>query len=420
MAKSDLIAVLDIGTYKVVCLIASIGLDRKIEIKGIGHQLSRGIKSGVITDVSKAESCILAAINSAEKMARANIEEVAINISGSIISSSSVEVELSVSGHEITQRDISNIINTGYSHFSSSDKEIIHSITMDYTIDNLESISNPIGMYGENLKTDIHVISCSSTAKKNLINCLAKCHLDVRNLVVSPYMSGLSTLSYDEKKIGVIHIDIGAGTTSISIFKGGYCIYVSSINIGGNHITMDIAKGLSISIEYAERIKTIYGTVIVTDRDVYEKIDIPITELQSDIDDEAILSVGDSYLSKVLLTSIIKPRMEEILEMVKENIENSGFYNQTGPRVVFSGGGSQLMGLKELAGHIFNKHIRVGKPISFEGIAESYKGPEFSTAVGMLIYISNEVEKSAKNSLVDGKGNKKTSSKLINWFKDNF
>lgn len=420
MAKSDLIAVLDIGTYKVVCFIACIGTDKKIEIKGIGHQFSQGIKSGIITDVSKAESCILAAINSAEKMAGENIDEVIINISGSVLESYSVEVELPVSGHEITQKDVSNIINTGFSNFPSSDKEIIHSITMDYAIDNLESISNPIGMFGDKLQTEIHIISSSITAKKNLVNCLAKCHIDVNSLTASPYMAGISTLSDDEKKIGAIQIDIGAGTTSISVFKNGYCIYVSSINVGGNHITMDIARGLSISLEYAERIKTIYGTVVATDKDKFEKIDIPITELQSDIEDEAILGVGDSYLSKALLTSIIKPRMEEILEMVKQDIENSGYYIESDPRVVFSGGGSQLMGLKELAGHIFNKHIRIGKPVFFEGMAESVKGPAFSTIVGMLIYISEEIEEKYNNATLDIKGNKGASNKLIKWFKDNF
>jgi len=262
MAKNGIVAALDIGTSKIVCFVASINSSGDIDVKGIGHQISQGICSGKVLDVKKAESCILSAINSAEKMASETIESAIINVSGSVLDSFILEVETSVSGQEITDRDIHKITQIGQSHIKDNDKNVIHTLTTDYAIDDLDGIKDPLGMFGEKLQTNIHIISSSRTITKNLENCLARCQLDVEDFVATPYVSGLATLSDDEKSLGAIHLDIGAGLTATSIFKDGYCIYVGSVPIGGNHITRDIATGLSISLEYAERIKTVYGTVL--------------------------------------------------------------------------------------------------------------------------------------------------------------
>lgn len=267
----------------------------------------------------------------------------------------------------------------------------------------------------------MHVITASNTAVRNLTNCLARCHIGVDGYVTSPNVSGESCLTEDERNLGVIVLDIGAGNTSIALFSQGNCVYIDSVAIGGGHVTRDIAKGLSISMEYAERIKTLYGTVISAPGDDRDVIDIPIAELQSDVENDMSIGLDDSFISKALLTSIIRPRVEEILEMAKRNLEVSGFYNIAGPRVVITGGASQLQGVKELAGYVFSKHARIGKPVNIDGMPDSIKGPAFSTCVGMLLHTAAKFDSGSVISQNIGNPNKRSLvSSLSKWFKENF
>jgi len=422
MTKNGIIAALDIGTSKIVCFISYIDDSGKLKIAGIGHQVSQGIKAGIVIDVKQAESSILSAINAAEKMAGENIDQAIINVSGSSISSRIIKVETKISGHEVTDRDVNHIIQQGYEHFKNEEAEIMHCLPIDYAIDDVTGIKDPRGMCGESLSTELHVITASTTAVRNLTNCLARCHLNIEDYVTSPYVSGLACLTEDEKNLGVVLLDIGAGNTSIAMFAGGNAIYVDSIALGGGHITRDIARGLSTSITYAERIKNLYGSVIATDSDEREIIDIPQLDLGSDVGfDEESEGVEENYVSKAILTSIIKPRMEEILEMARKNLESSGLYNMSGPRVVITGGTSQLQGLKELASHIFNKHARIAKPEQINGLADSIQGPAFSTCVGMLKYAANK-RLASSGSLLETENVAKRSAfkRMVKWFKRNF
>ncbi len=420
MAKNGIIAALDIGSSKVVCFIANLAADGKPEIIGIGHQLSQGIRAGIVIDVKKAESSILSAVNSAEKMAGETIDNVVINVSGSTVKSHMINVETVVSGHEITDLDVNRIIKQGYDHFNKDEIDILHCIPIDYTIDDIRGVKDPRGMYGERLSTDLHVITASSTAVRNLANCLGRCHLDIENLTASPYVSGLACLTEDEKNLGVILIDIGAGDTSISVFTAGNPVYIDSIALGGTHVTRDIAKGLSASLAFAERIKNLYGSVVMTQADEREIIDIPLLDMQSDVKNiEGGNVIEDSYISKALLISIVKPRMEEILEMVKKNLESSGFFQLSGPRVVITGGAGQLHGIKELAGQVFNKHVRIGRPVPMEGMAESTKGPAFSTCAGILIHTADK-RRMAIGSIkeAEDKARKGAMGRMMRWVKE--
>lgn len=422
MAKNGTIAALDIGSSKVACFIANIESSGKIKIAGIGHQISQGIKAGIIIDVKQAENSILSAVHAAEKMAGETIDQVIINVSGSSLSSHIINVETTVSGHEVTDRDVNHIIRQGYEHFNQDEIEILHCIPIDYSIDDSKGIKDPRGMYGDKLSTELHIVTASSTAVRNLANCLARCHLNIEECVTSPYVSSLACLTEDEKNLGAILLDIGSGNTSIAMFAAGNPVYVDSIALGGSHVTRDIARGLSTSITYAERIKSLYGSVVSTESDEREIIDIPLSDLtSSEMEDEEVMGTENSYISRALLTSIIKPRMEEILEMARKNLENKGLYKVSGPRVILTGGASQLQGLKELAGHIFNKHARIGKPMLIEGLAESTKGPAFSTCVGMLQY-AMEKRKMASGSIkeTENLAKKGAINKMIKWFQENF
>lgn len=425
MAKSGIVTVLDIGSSKVVCLIAYVDSVGNIKVAGIGHQISQGIRAGIVIDVKKAESSILAAINAAEKMADVTIEHAYINISGTSVNSHLINVETKISGHEVTDLDVKHIIQQGYENFAQEEIEIVHCLPVDYAIDDACGIKDPRGMYGEKLSTDLHVITASTTVVRNLANCLARCHLNVDDYAVSPYVSGLACLTEDEKNLGCILLDIGSGNTAIAMFAEGHCIHTDSVAIGGGHVTRDIARGLSTTLTYAERIKNLYGTVIPTAADQREIIDIPISDLQEDIEPELDLrsnpGTGESYISRALLTSIIKPRMEEILEMAKKKLEARGLYQHTGPRVVITGGGSQIQGLKELGGHIFNKHVRIAKPETINGMADAMQGPAFSTAVGMLKYAaSNYASRLGSLQETEKLAKKKGSGTVMKWLKENF
>ncbi len=421
MAKSGVVAVLDLGTSKIACFIAHINNAGKITVLGIGHQVSQGIKAGIVIDVKKAEVSILAAINAAEKMAGETIEQAIINVSGSSIDSNIISVETSTSGHEVTDRDVNLIIRKGYEHHSVEEGEIIHCMPIDYAIDEIRGIRDPRGMLGSTLSTELHIITASSTTVHNLTNCLARCELQVEDYVTTPNVSAEACLTEDEKNLGVICLDIGAGNTSIALYSNGNCIYVDSIPVGGGHVTRDIAKGFSISIESAERIKTLYGTVIHTPGDDREVIDIPLSDMQADIPNDVSVGLDDKFISKSFLTSIIRPRMEEILELAKKNLESSSFYNIAGPRVVITGGASQLQGVKELAGQIFNKHVRIGTPADLEGMPDSIKGPAFSACVGMLLYAASKYDISSNMVSQANNISKKTViGRMVKWFKDNF
>jgi cell division protein FtsA len=402
----------------VVCIIVAVNGDNKPKLLGFGHQLSEGVKAGIIIDIKKAERSILAALNSAEKMAGETIDEAYVNISGASITSNHVNIETKIQGHEVTYKDIDNMIDRGNELFENPEIEIIQSIPLGYSIDDTEGIKDPIGMFGQVISTNLHVITASRTSVRNIKNCLGKCHLNVKDFIISSYASGLAVLTEDEKDIGVTILDIGSGSTSIAIFSEGYPIYFDSIPIGGAHITRDIALGLSVSIPFAERLKVIYGNTISADNDDLDRIDLG--------NEEDNLG-NNKTITKAELTSIIKPRVEEILEMCKHNLENSGLNSVSGSKVVITGGSSQLQGIKETAEFVFNKHIRIANPEEIYGMPESAKGPAFSTAVGMVKYAIENRNKQETRSrfnpidIVSQPSNKsKNSWRIVEWFKENF
>jgi cell division protein FtsA len=416
VSKGQKISVLDIAGRKIVCVIASINGDNIPKVVGFGHHISEGIKAGIIIDIKKAEKSILAALNAAERMANETIEEAYVNISGSNIKSQHINIETKISGHEVTAKDIDLMVSKGVELFENSETEIIQSIPLTYRIDDTDGIKDPIGMFGQVISTNLHVVTASATSAKNLRNLLGKCHLNITDFVVSSYASGIATLSQDEMDIGVTLLDIGANNTSIAIFADGYPVYFDSVPVGGAHITRDIALGLSVSIPFAERLKVIHGSAIATESDDVDRIDLA--------DDEE--GNMEKSITKSELTSIIKPRVEEIIEMAKSNLEKSGLYSVSGNKVVITGGSSQLQGIREICSYMFNKHTRIAKPVDIIGMPESAKGPAFSASIGMLLHAAKQKEKHESRSKfnpMDMVSSSKHGGKgfwLIDWFKRNF
>ena len=377
--KSGLIAALDIGTTKVCCFVAQADGDANIRVVGIGHQKSHGLRAGAIVDMELAEASIRGAVHAAEQMAGETIREVFVNLSCGSPLSQTVAIEVSIAGHEVGDVDLRRALGGGgYLTNESSEREIIHSIPVNYVIDGSPRIRDPRGMYGDRLGVNMHVVSASAGPVRNLKTCVARCHLDLQALAVSSYAAGLSALVEDETDLGVVCIDMGGGTTSIAVFLEGEVIHTECIPIGGQHVTSDIARGLSTPLVHAERMKTLYGSTLATSADEHDVIDVP----QVGEDEHAI----PNHVPKSFLVGIIQPRLEETFELVRSRLEAAGLDKAAGRRVVLTGGASQLQGVRELAALVLDKQVRMGRPLRIGGLADATAGPAFATCAGLLHY----------------------------------
>ena len=386
--RNGILAALDVGSSKICCLIAKIEDARgdspeRLKVIGIGQQLSRGVKAGAVVDMDAAEDAILNAVHAAEQMADETLEQVVVSLSGGYPASRLVGVEVAIDGHEIDNADLRRALDQGHQIEGvlgqpEKGRQLIHSIPVGYTIDNSRGIRDPRGMFGERLGVNMHIVTAASGPVRNLATCVQRAHLDIAGFVVSPFASGLAALVEDETDLGVTLIDMGGGTTSISVFLEGNVIHTDVVPLGGQHVTSDIARGLSTPLSHAERLKTLYGHAIANQSDEHELIDVP----QVGEEDEGHVQ----QVPRSLLVGIIQPRLEETFELVRSRLEASGFDKMGGRRVVLTGGASQLPGMRDLAALVLEKQVRIGRPIHLSGLAEATSGPAYATAAGLLAY----------------------------------
>jgi cell division protein FtsA len=410
--RSSVVGVLDIGSTKVVCFIARIGPQDRIEILGIGHNVANGIKAGRITDIKAAETSIALAVEAAEQMSGEKIRKVYVSLSSNNLISQRHHSELMIAGHEINDKDLNRLLLQILDKHNDQELEVIHSFAYDYMLDGNRGIDNPLGMYGNHLSGDFHVISAPVTHLLNINNCIARCQLEVENYISTSYASGIACLTSDETALGSTLIEFGGGCTSISVFNRGHMLYTDAIPIGGLHVTNDIARGLATDFASAERIKTLYGTTILTSADSNEIIEVPLS---------AANDYGEmSLIKRAELVEIIRARVEEIIEIIIKKMQASGMQKLAGNKIVITGGGAQLIGMKEIVGHMFSKNVRIGYPRTLNGLAESTSGISFATPIGMLIHIS-EFERNTASALSQTPANDSGPfSNVFNWFKENF
>jgi len=410
---SGSIAVIDIGSTKTVCFIAGLEPDGSIKVNGIGHQLSKGVRSGQIVDFAEAETSIVAAVNAAEKMAGETIENVLVNIGGLGVTSHHLKVEMNINGETVTLRNLDEMIAEGYASFEHSDNEVIHCFATSYCLDEAKNITDPRGMEGEKLGASLHIITAPSTMVRNISNCLAHCHLNAIEFVVSPFASGLACLEADEMQLGVTLIDMGGGVTNIAVFSGGKNIYTDLVPIGGVHVTNDLAKGLSTSVSHAERLKTLHGSTVPSSSDEQNMIDVPQLG-EEEGEDESNL------MPRSIMVGIIRPRLEEIFEMVRSKLEVAGMDEIAGRRVVLTGGASQLLGTRELATRVMGKQVRLVKPRIIKGVADAVSGAAFSSAIGMLEHARRNTLETIYHASSPNKKVRFAFSDIIQWIKNNF
>jgi cell division protein FtsA len=416
--KKGSVAVLDIGTSKIVCFIAEPNSAGELQIVGVGHQLARGIRSGMITDTAEAEHSIRNAVHHAEQMAGQQIENIAVNISGTQLASLRVNVELTVSGDGVNEQDIADILREGCDHVREKGRTIIHCFAMQYHLDGAKGIRDPRNMFGSTLGANLHIVTADDAQIRNIIGCIQRCHLNVVDFIVSSHASGLGCLEPDEMDLGVTLVDMGGWETTVSVFSGGKNIYCDVIPVGGQHITSDIAAGLGTPMSHAERIKNLYGSVMPAPKDDQTLVDVP----QFGEDEE----LGEyNKVPKSALVGIIRPRVEEVLELVRDRLERSGVPAQMVRNIVLTGGASQLVGLRECASRMLSSQgriqVRIGKPKFVQGLVDSVSGPSFSCAVGMLRFLAmRPMEDSYFDVTRKSSGVARRSQRVLQWIKESF
>jgi cell division protein FtsA len=379
----NIVAALDIGSSKICCFIAELRAHGGLEVIGIGHQASRGVKAGTIVDLKAAETAISHAVEAAELMAAKELQgqpirRVFVNIPGVHTRSHQMSVNVRISSHDVSDRDIQSALAHSRSAAQHGRDELIHVIAAGYALDGQRGISDPRGMSGQSLDVLLSPVTAQNAALRNITAALHQNHLEVDAFCAAPYAAGLSTLVDDEKDLGCTVIDMGGGTTSIAVFAQGKLIYSAAIPVGGNHVTSDIARGLTTSVADAERIKTLYGAAHATSTDDGALIDVP------PIGEEEPLQ--PNYIPKSLLVGIIQPRIEETFELVRAKLVDNGINQIAGRRVVLTGGASQLPGLCDIGQLILDKQIRLGRPQRVRGLAEATGGPSFAACAGLLTY----------------------------------
>ncbi len=410
--RSGLIAVLDIGTTKICCLIARM-TDFGPKIVGLGHQVSAGVRNGTVVDVQALEGAIRSTVEAAEKMAGENIRSVTINVSNAALQSRLISYEISTAGHRIDQADLRHLLDPhGLKIKEGEGRERIHVVPVGYSIDGVRGVRDPIGMYGQRLAVNMHVISASSAPLRNLEMVVSKCHLGISGVVSTPLASSLACLVGDEAKLGVTMIDMGGGTTSVAVFFDGELVHTDMIPIGGTHVTNDIARGMSTPLAHAERVKTLFGNAVSSSSDDQAHIEVPL------IGEDG---VGEAtHVPRSMLVGIIRPRLEETFELIRERLKHAGFEQASGPRLVLTGGASQLPGVSDVANQILDRQVRIAKPNIISGLAEAASGPAFSTSLGLINFTIRESTHISTEILSSGAVSSGRFGRLGQWFREIF
>ncbi len=379
--KGKIVACLDMGTSKLVCLIAAIDNNDEIRIVGYGHKESKGITDSAISDMRLAQKAITNVISEAERMAGFNIDRVVVGISGSQVISSRKEVSVKIASDIVKASDINNLASKVRSEFKKNNREIIHLIPLQYRIDDSSFVSNPRYMSGEKLYAKFHIVSTSQTTIKNIENCLRRCQLSANNYVVEPYASMLSCLNDSENNLGTLLIDIGGSSTSFCITLDEKLSYVGNSQIGGMHVTKDIATILNIQFEVAEKIKTLNSSLLISPIEERELINLRAS-MSGD-------GPGMIRITRAEFRDIMKSRIEEIFESVKSTLEKDGVPLYLISNIVLTGGVTLTVGIDKLAAEIFGKAVRIGYPNKFDASASGLLNPGHSCSLGMLIFLKS-------------------------------
>lgn len=424
MAKEQVVVGIDIGSSKIATIIAQVPKDSPPNVIGVSQVPSKGIRKSQVVDIEEAVLAISESLEAAERMAGYSINRALVLISGTHIEcqNSKGVVAVTTSGGEITQDDVARVIEAARAISLPSSREIIHVIPRYFIVDGQTGVKDPVGMTGVRLEVDTHIITGAATSLRNVAKCVQEVGVDVEGLVFSGLAAAQSVLTETEKELGVILVDMGSGTTHIAIFVDGALSHSGVLPVGAKNITNDLAIGLRVSLETAEKIKLVLSKPIKTPTQPEDQ-EIKTKQVKNDEDVLDLSAIGTeeelkAVSKKTLIDGIAKPRIKEIINMVKIEIVRSGFGGVTPAGVVLTGGGAQTVGIVDIAKHELAMPVRVGNPQGATGLIDEISTPQFASTLGLILYgakISEETQ--ARLPLVGRVEIKGLVGKGVDWIK---
>ncbi len=425
--QRGVIAILDVGTSKIACLVLRFdGPERFRDADGIGSMAgqssfrvigaattrSRGVRFGEIDAMQETERAVRTAVQSAQKMAKVRVDHVIACLSGARPRSYGLGGEVDVTGPTVTDLDVGRVLAACDMPDIGTGREVLHAQPINFALDHRSGLGDPRGHVGNRLKTDLHLVSIDADAISNLLYCIKRCDLELAGLASSAYVSGVSSLVEDEQELGAACIDMGGGSTGVSIFIKKHMIYADSVRMGGDHVTSDISMGLQVPMATAERIKTVHGGVVATGMDDREMIGIG--------GDTGDWERDQRKVSRAELIGIMRPRVEEILEEARARLDAAGFEHLPSQQIVLTGGASQIPGLDGLASRILGQHVRLGRPLRVQGLPQAATGAAFSAAVGLTLFAANPQDEWWDFEIPTEKYPARSLKRVAKWFKDNW
>lgn len=425
--QRGVVAILDIGSSKIACLVLKFeGSERRRDADGVGSMAgqsqfriigaattrSRGVRFGEIAVMSETERAIRTAVQAAQKMANVRVDHVIACFSGAEPRSYGLAGDVELADSVVTEQDVARVLAACDMPDIGPGREVLHAQPVNFALDHRTGLGDPRGQIGNRLACDMHLLSVDAAVVQNLFYCIKRCDLELAGIASSAYVSGISSLVEDEQELGAACIDMGGGSTGLSIFIKKHMIYADSVRMGGEHITSDIAKGLHIPMNTAERIKTKHGGVHATSMDDREMIEIG--------GDSGDWEKDRRQVSRTELIGIMRPRVEEILEEARARLDAAGFESLPSQQIVLTGGASQIPGLDGLAARILGQRVRLGRPLRIQGLPQAVTGPAFSSSVGLCLFATHPQDEWWDFDIPAERYPARSLKRAFKWFKDNW
>ncbi len=421
------VAILDVGTSKIACLVLRFdGADRFRDAEGIGAMAgqssfrvigaattrSRGVRFGEIDAMGETERAIRTAVQAAQKMANVRVDHVIACLSGAQPRSYGLDGAIDLTETVVSEHDVAHVMASCDVPDFGEGREVLHAQPVNFALDHRSGLIDPRGQIGNRLAVDMHLLTVEADVVQNLLYCIKRCDLELAGLASSAYVSAISSLVEDEQELGAACIDMGGGSTGLSIFIKKHMIFSDSVRMGGDHVTQDISKGLQVSLATAERIKTFYGGVVATGMDDREMIEVG--------GDTGDYEHDRRTVSRAELIGIMRPRVEEILEELRVRLDAAGFEHLPSQQIVLTGGGSQIPGLDGLASRILGQQVRLGRPLRVQGLPQAATGAAFASSVGLCLFAAHPQDEWWDFDIPAERYPARSLKRAVKWFKDNW
>lgn len=424
--QRGVIAILDVGTSKIACLVLRFDGPERFREDGLGSMAgqssfrvigaattrSRGVRFGEIDAMQETERAIRTAVQAAQKMANVRVDHVIACLSGARPKSYGLAGDIEIAAEQVSEQDVARVLAACDVPDYGSEREVLHAQPVNFALDHRSGLADPRGQNGHRLACDMHLLTVETTALQNLLYCIKRCDLELAGLASSAYVAGIASLVEDEQELGAACIDMGGGATGLSIFIKKHMIYADSVRMGGDHVTSDVAKGLQVPMATAERIKTFYGGVMATGMDDREMIEIG--------GDSGDWERDRRKVSRAELIGIMRPRVEEILEEVRARLDAAGFDSLPSQQIVLTGGASQIPGLDGLAARILGQNVRLGRPLRVQGLPQAATGAAFASSVGLCLFAAHPQDEWWDFEIPAERYPARSLKRAVKWFRDNW